>query len=274
MRPAAILLFLTVALPGGASGQDPQGPPPPTSNRVEAGSGVHELLPDLGRIGAEVGVFGGYSSNPYGVGRGYDLGGFIDLPLRRVPGGKLSYRILIALSHGVSDPFTITDPVAYVANLASGADRESALLGPPRAPFPVRRDVVTRLRVLEVSPFALKYTILRLDEARLRPYLAAGLDFAVVISRQDPVADESREFTGTAPFDDPLIGGLVAQAPELTALGLPTGQGHVAPGFHAEAGIEVRVSRGVSFNAEYRLLGIDGTKARLHSVTGAVGFHW
>lgn len=274
MRPSTIALLLVAVFPGVAPGQEPRGAPPPTSQRVEAGSDVHELLPDLGRIGAEVGIFGGLSSNPYGVGRGYDLGGFVDLPLFRAPGGKLSYEILIALSHGVSDPFTITNPLAYVANLASGADRGAALAGPPRAPFPVRRQVRTRLRVLEVSPFAFKYTITRFDAARIRPYLAAGLDFAVVISRQDPVLDESLEFTGSAPFDDPLIGGIVSQAPELTARGLPTGQGHVSPGFHVQGGLEIRVSKGVSFGAEYRFAGIDGTKARLHSVTGALGFHW
>src|SRR6185295_18198983 len=111
---------------------------------------------------------GGLSRNPYEVGGGYDLGGFIDLPLARAPGGKLSYEILISLSHGVSDPFTITNPLAYVANLATGADPASALAGPPRAPFPVRRQVRTRLHVLEVSPFAFKYTITRLDEAHIR----------------------------------------------------------------------------------------------------------
>ena len=269
---SSLLLLVLAGVP--ALAQEPQGAPPPTSQRVEAGSGVHELLPGIGRIGAQVGVFGGLSSNPYEVGRGYDLGGYIDLPLAKAPGGKLSYEILISLSHGQSDPFTITNPLAYLANLASGANRDAALAGPPRAPFPVRRQVRTRLRVLEVSPFAFKYTVTRFDEARIRPYVSVGLDFAVVISRQDPVSDESLEFTGTAPFDDPLIGGIVAQAPELAARGLPTGQGHVAPGFHAQGGIEIRVSKGVSFNADYRFAGIDGTKARLQSMTGALGFHW
>jgi hypothetical protein len=274
MRLGLASLVLLAFGPLPLMAQEPQGAPPPTSQRVEAGSGVHELLPGIGRIGAEVGIFGGLSSNPYEVGRGYELGGYIDLPLARAPGGKLSYEILMSLSHGLSDPFTITNPLAYVANLAAGADREAALAGPPRAPFPVRRQVRTRLRVLEVSPFAFKYTVTRFDGARIRPYFAAGIDFAVVISRQDPVGDESSQFTGTAPFDDPLIGGIVAQAPELTARGLPTGQGHVAPGFHAQGGVEVRVSKGVSLNADYRVAGIDGTRARLQSLTGALGFHW
>ena len=65
--------------------QGPVGPPPPTSAKPDPGLDVHELLPDIGRIGAEVGVFAGASFNPYGAGTGVTGGGFIDLPLSRVP---------------------------------------------------------------------------------------------------------------------------------------------------------------------------------------------
>lgn len=268
-----LLLMAALASPA-ALAQEPSGGPPPSGATVELRGTPRELLPDIGKIGAQVAIVAGGSWNPYEVGQGFVAGGFIDLPLRRAPGGKLSYEILLTLSDATSDPFQITDPVAVVANLAAGASFSAALQGPPSAPFPVRRDVTTRLRVLQVSPFALKYTITRLDDARLRPYLGAGLDFVVVISRQDPERDESLVFTGTSPFDDALIGGLIAQAPELGARGYPSGQGNMSFGFHVNAGVEIRLSKGLSLNADYRFSGLDGAEHRLHAVTGALGFHW
>jgi len=270
-RLAGIALALAPA--PRSAGQEPAGPPPPSSSRTDAGGPVHELLPDLGRMGAEVGVFGGASWNPYETGSGFEVGGFIDLPLVRVPGGKLSYEMLVAMSQARSAPFLITDPIAYVANLAAGASPAAALAGPPQAPFPVRREVTTLLHLLTVSPFALKYTLLALDRARLRPCFGAGLDLLVVITRQDPEGEESLQFMGTSPFDDPLIGGLVAQAPELAARGIPTGQGNLEFGGHAMAGLEVRLSRALSLNLAYRFTQVGGHQ-HAHALGGALGFHW
>jgi opacity protein-like surface antigen len=253
--------------------QPPAGPPPPTSGQANAGPEVHELLPDLGRIGAQVGVTGGVSFDPYDTGTGFDVGGFIDLPLARVPGGKLSYEILLAYSDAESSPFTVTDSVAYVANLAAGASPSAALAGPPQAPFPVRRDARLALRLLQISPFSLKWTLLGLDHARLRPFFGAGLDFIVVITQVNPVRDESLQFTGTAPFDAPLIGGQIAQAPELEVRGVPSGQGNLELGGHAMAGFEIRLARGVSLNLEYRFTQI-GKGSRLQTINGGLGIHW
>ena len=253
--------------------QAPAGPPPPTSAKPEAGLDVHELLPDIGRIGAEVGAFAGASFNPYGAGTGVSGGGFIELPLSRVPGGKLSYEILIGFSQATSDPFSATNPIAYVANLAAGASPAAALAGPPAAPFPVTRDVTLNLRLLQVSPFSLKWTFLVGGGARFRPFLTFGGDFMVVISSADPVSAESLQFTGTSPFDATLIGGLVAQSPELQARGLPSGQGNLELGGHAGAGFELRISRGVSLDVDYRFTQI-GTSAHLQGVHGGFGIHW
>lgn len=253
--------------------QAPAGPPPPTSTRPSAGLDVHELLPDIGRIGAEAGAFGGASFNPYEAGTGVSVGGFIDLPLSRVPGGKLSYEILIGFSQATSDPFSATNPIAYVANLASGASPAAALAGPPQAPFPVRRDVTLNLRVLQVSPFSLKWTFLGKGGARFRPFLSLGGDFLVVITSADPVRAESLQFTGTSPFDEALIGGLVAQSPELAARGVPSGQGNLEVGGHAGGGFELRVSRGVSLNFDYRFTQI-GKNAHVQAVNGGFGIHW
>ena len=79
---------------------------------------------------------------------------------------------------GIETGHAVFEVVGEVNNLA----------GTPDAPFPVRRQVRTRLRVLDVSPFALKYTITALDRARLRPYVAAGADIVVVITKQIPTA--------------------------------------------------------------------------------------
>ena len=272
-RLLAVLGWAAFLGAAGAGAQDESGPPPPSSSRTSAGPEVHELLPDIGRIGSEVGILAGPSFNPYEVGGGFQVGGFIDLPLVRVPGGKLSYEILIAFSDAKSDPFTTTNAVAYVANLAAGASPSAALAGPPAAPFPVRREVTTRLHLLQVAPFSLKYQIQTLDHARVRPYFGAGLDFLVVITRQDPVRDESLAFTGTAPFDAGLIAALIAQAPELTARRVPTGQGNMEIGGHAMAGVEVRVSRGLSLNLDYRFTRI-GSTGSLHAVNAALGIHW
>jgi opacity protein-like surface antigen len=273
-RRRAALALLSMLLPAAAAAQQPSGPPPPAGGGGDRGPEVHELLPDIGRIGAQAGVMVGASWNPYDIGQGIQAAGYIDLPLTRVPGGKLSYEIVIGLSRAESDPFTVTNPLAFVANLAAGASPDDALAGPPAAPFPVRRSVKTRLRLMEVSPFGLKYTIRSLDHVRLRPYAVAGFDFRVVITEQTPLADESLVFTGTAPFDDPLIAGVVAQAAELTARGTPTGQGNIELGWHAGGGLEIRVSRGLSLNLDYRFARAGGDNSSLHAVSGALGFHW
>ena len=267
------LLGMALLGVGTAGAQEPAGPPPPSSQRTSAGPEVHELLPDIGRIGSEVGILAGPSWNPYDVGGGWQVGGFIDLPLVRVPGGKLSYEILVAFSDAESGPFTTTNAVAYVANLAAGASPAAALAGPPAAPFPVRRDVTTRLHLLQVAPFSLKYQIQSFDHLRLRPYFGAGLDFVVVITRQDPVRDESLAFTGTAPFDAGLIAALIAQSPELEERKVPTGQGNMEIGGHAVAGFEVRLSRGLSLNLDYRFTRV-GSSGTLHAVNAALGVHW
>jgi len=271
---ATLLATGLLAGAGSAAAQEPAGPPPPSSRVEDRGAAVLELLPALGRIGAQAGLIVGLSRNPYGVGPGVQAAGYLDVPLGRVAGGKLSYEILVGLSHARSDPFAITDPLAYVANLAVGASPAAALAGPPGAPFPVVRSVRTRLRVLEVAPFALKYTVTALDHVRLRPYLSAGTDVVVVITRQTPEQDESLLFRGTSPFDGPLLGGLVAQSPELQARGIPTGQGDIEAGFHAGGGVELRLGKGLSLNVDYRLTGIGGARHRLHAFSSGLGIHW
>ena len=60
------------------------------------------MLPDIGHIGAELGFFVGGATNPYKDNTGFASGGYIDLPWKNVPGGKLSYEIMIGLQRSVT----------------------------------------------------------------------------------------------------------------------------------------------------------------------------
>ena len=66
--------------------------PPPAPGKPGAADPL-ELLPAIGKIGAEVGLHGGWSRNPYSLGSGAQGAGFINLPLKKAGGGVLSYEI-------------------------------------------------------------------------------------------------------------------------------------------------------------------------------------
>jgi hypothetical protein len=262
-----------IAAASTASAQTPAGGPPPSSPRTDGGY-VHELLPDLGHIGAQVGFRSGFCVNPYDAGRGPCGGGFVALPVARALGGRLSYEIQIDFARSRGGTFTITNPLAYVANLAAGAPPAAAAVGPPGAPFPVRREVRTELRLLRVSPFGLRYSFSSGAVPRLRPYLSLGPDIVVVLTRQDPVRDEIADPLAAAAFDGPLIGGLTAQAPELADLGLPSGQGNLRVGGHGAFGVELRLSSRLSVNVEYAFTAIESSGGGQHAAVGVLGFHW
>lgn len=228
---ARTLLLVLCLAAAPALAQEPTGPPPPSGPKTSAGPEVHELLPDIGRIGAEVAVFAGPSWNPYRAGAGVELGGYADLPLFRVPPGKVSYQLFLGLSLARSEPFTVA-----------------------------ARSVRTRLRLLHVSPFALKWTVTRLDHLRLRPSLAVGADVLLAFTRQE-AADG-----GGLPF--------ASQAPELAVRGVPSDQGSLALGGHAAAGLELRVCKGVSLNLEYRPADGDGLAAPHRRGPLAGGGEW
>jgi hypothetical protein len=271
-RLSAMSVGLALIVAGGAGAQEAAGPPPDSSSR--GGLYVHELLPDIGVIGAQAGLVGGVCWNAYEAGRGVCAGAFLSVPLRRLGRGRLSYELDISLTKGRSEPFLITDYIAYVANLAAGVPPAAALAGPPGAPFPVRRLVRTELRVLHVSPFGLRYALSSGGVRRVRPYVGLGVDAVVVLSTQNPVSRESAATPGAEVFEGPLIGGLVAQAPELAARGFPTGQGNLRVGAHGALGVELRTSERLSVNAEYRFTAIEGAGGGTGALTAAIGFHW
>jgi opacity protein-like surface antigen len=229
MRLANRALVLAMALGAAtAQAQEPSGPPPPSTGKERSGPDLRELLPDIGRIGAEVGVLAGVSGNPYETGPGGIVGGFIDLPLFRLGAGKVSYEIAMAVTLAKGDPFAATE-------LVRG--------------FPVTRSVSTRLRAVDVSPFSLKYA---LRGGRFRPYLTLGADVLIATTRDDPPSESSeREDRGT-----------------------PRGAATIELGGHAGAGFEIRVTSGLSWNAEYRFARFEGRNARLHAAVTGFGIHW
>ena len=79
-----------------------------------------ELVPEIGKIGAQVGLLLGASGSPFRLGSGSLTGGYIDLPLIDRPAwlhGKLSYEISIGMTQSRTT-FDTTSNVAQVANLA------------------------------------------------------------------------------------------------------------------------------------------------------------
>ena len=66
---------------------------------------------------------------------------------------------------------------------------------------------------------------------------------------------------------------LLRQAPELAARNYPTGQGNIDLGAHASLGLELRLSRRLSGNVDYRFSAV-GSGERLHHVALALGLHW
>lgn len=256
-------LIMTVGLPAPARAQEPSAPPP--SPGAPGSAEPLELLPAIGRIGAEVGVHGGWSKNPYSLGAGGQGVGFINLPLKKLGAGVLSYELTVRFARSTSDPITITNPLAFIGNLAATGRGDTG-------PFPYKRAVRSVGSIFLVEPVGFKYAIHSFG--RFRPYAVAGVGVGVVITREVPEADASLVFTGTAPFDADLIAGLVAQAKELEALGRPTGQGNLEIAGHAGAGFEYRVSPGLSFQADYRFTKLSGRNASMQIASAGIGIHF
>ncbi len=257
------LALVLLGLPSDGRAQE-EATPPPAPGKPGAADPL-ELLPAIGRIGAEVGAHFGWSQNPYSLGSGTQGAGFINLPLKRAGGGVLSYEISIRFARSTSDPVTITNPVAFLGNLIVTGRGETG-------PFPYRRSVRSVGSVFLVEPVGLKYAIHSFG--RFRPYLVVGAGAAVVITKEVPARDESTLFAGTAPFDADLIAGVVAQSPELAALGRPTGQGNIEVAGHVGAGFEYRLSPGFSFQADYRYTRLGGANASMQIASAGVGIHF
>lgn len=226
-----------------------------------------ELLPNLGQIGAATSFSAGRHLGIYSGSGGSFFQGAVELPLLRAPGGKVLYEFSAGLISQQS-PIRITSNVAQVANLAllGPGQLQDALRGIGSAPFPVSINATTDLSLLQVSPFTLKYRFNLLDRFRLRPYALLGFGTYVTISSQNsvsglrPDANLSPEqiallrnlFGNGAPFGGSLIGGQIAASPEVSALGIPSGQGAIHIGLLSGAGVEWRIRPRFSLGVDYR----------------------
>lgn len=225
-----------------------------------------ELLPDLGHIGAEVGLLVGGSQNPFKSNEGFFAGGFIDLPVKRIKGGKLSYEILIGAQRTVSTQQTTSGVIALVNSALN-----TALGNPPSVnnllgPLPVTNKVRERLTVLTVVPASFKYTILSFDKQNIRPYVVAGLGTYVGLSSQKLVDFDAAKYINNPAVSSLLnallngaqIGGLAPIAPELRSRGVSAGQGDFRFGLNAGGGMEIRVSPRFSIGFDYRINKLEG----------------
>jgi len=264
-----------------------------------------ELVPEVGKIGAEVGLLLSGSLNPFKLNAGQFAGGFIDLPLADRPRwlhGKLSYEISIGLSQS-NTTFNTTSNVAQVANLAvldtvyptrGLQNAQEAGSGTGSAPFYTTMSTSTRLRLLLIVPFSIKYTSTVFDRIRLRPYAVLGFGTFVTIDSQNPsrgtpptyglrpdaslppevLALLQQSFGGQAPFGATLVAGQISNSSQLVARGLPAGNGNIDFGLHTAAGITYRLTRDLSlgFDAQYnRIAGSNGGFTTLGS---RIGFHF
>ena len=261
-----------------------------------------ELIPEVGKIGAEVGVLLTGASNPFELNRGGFYGGYIDLPLVDRPAwlhGKISYEILVGLSRSQTR-VTSTSNVAQVVNLAaltalnpSGGlqNISDAVSGTGSAPFPVTTSNKLNLRLLQVAPFSLKYASTALDRWRVRPYALLGLGIYVSIHDENPIASGSgvrsdatlsqailqaiqQAFGGKAPFGAPLVAGQIGQSPELVARGLPGGNGDIGIGMETGGGLEFRLTKTLSLGFDLRYNKISGSNGNFFTYGSRIGIHF
>lgn len=276
--------------PGGSPSPSPA--PPPASSGYTA---PRELLPDIGHIGAELGFFVGGATNPYKDNTGFASGGYIDLPWKKVPGGKLSYEIMIGLQRSVTTQQTSSGVNALVNTAlnnylySAGLETLPSVTDYLTTPLPVTSIVQERSKVLTVAPFELKYTITKLG--RFRPYVVAGLGAYVWIGSDNntqtfnanaalgslaslPVGSSTLGATLNAILQGSQIGGLAPTAPELAARGVPHGQGNVLFGGQIGGGAEVRITPKLSMGFDVRHNQVEGKNSGFNTFAFNQGLHW
>ena len=289
-RQPPVLAITAASLPESAffnneAGPGAPEPPAPAPAPVAAVQPTtpRELLPAIGYIGAQVGFLLGGSQNPFKANNGFFTGGYIDLPLKKVPGGKLSYEILVSLQRS-----TTRTPTTSAANVLVNAIANVELGTPPGlgnlfGPLPITSVVKERSTVLSVVPVEFKYTVTALDRLRVRPYAVVGLGTYVGLSSQNNTQSfDATKVLGAgalasavnALLQGPQIGGVVPAAPELRARGVPNGQGDVRFGIQYGGGLEFRFSPKYSFGFDYRQNHLEGINSGFNSFTFKQGIHF
>lgn len=276
----------------------PGGSPSPSPSPSAASSGYmapRELLPDIGQIGAELGFFVGGATNPYKDNQGFASGGYIDLPWKNVPGGKLSYEIMIGLQRSVTTQQT-TSGVNVLVNtalnnylVAAQLEALPSVTNYLTGPLPITSVVQERSKVLTVAPFELKYALTRLG--RFRPYAVGGLGAYVWIGSDNntatfnantalgslaglPVGTSTLGATLNAILQGSQIGGLVPTAPQLAARGVPHGQGNIMFGGQIGGGAEFRITPRLSIGADVRHNFVEGKSSGFSTFAFKQGLTW
>jgi len=271
----------------------PSPAPPPVSSGYTA---PRELLPDIGQIGAQLGFFVGGATNPYKDNTGFASGGFIDLPWKNVPAGKLSYEIMIGLQRSVTTQ-TSTSGVNVLVNTAlnnylveAGLEPLPNLTNYLAGPLPaLTQTVEERSKVLTVAPFELKYAVTKLG--RFRPYAVGGLGAYVWIGSDNntasfnansalgslaslPVGSSTLGATLNALLQGSQIGGLAPTSPELAARGVQHGQGNIMFGGQIGGGVDIRISPKLSLGADFRHNFVEGKNSGFSTFAFKQGFNW
>jgi len=291
-----VLPTVNAALLTGYMSPPSPSPTPAPTPVVATNSPPRELLPDIGHIGAELGFFVGGATNPYKDNKGFATGGFIDLPWKKVRGGKLSYEIMIGLQRATTTQ-TSTSGVNVLVNtaihnylVAAGVEELPSLTDYLAGPLPaLSQTVQERSKVLTVAPFELKYTITKWG--KFRPYVVGGLGTYVWIGSDSNVGTFNANtalgsLAGLQVGDTTLgaavnsllqgsqIGGLAPTSPELAARGVPHGQGNLLFGAQLGGGFEFRISPRLSWGADFRRNQVEGSNASFNTFTFKQGFHW
>lgn len=261
----AALLIVAVA-PLATAAPDPA-PVAAEAQAAQSAPGTpRELLPDLGQIGAQVALLGGIATSPFKADRGTLIGAVIDLPIAKAGSGKLSYEIAITNQRANTD-VRITSPLSAVGDLLAADGLGNTLTSKTLSSLknlPAKEN----LDVLAVLPFGLKYTVMSLDHARVRPYLVGSMGVYVTISKQDPSVTADARLAGA------FIGGISPESPELTARGMPSGQGDIRLGGNVGGGLEIRAAHRASIGFEYRFHKIQGTNGQFSTAVGKLGLHF
>lgn len=252
-----------------------------------------ELLPDIGHIGAQVGLLTGGTTNPYKDNAGFSAGGYIDLPLKKIGSGKLSYEIMVGLQQSQTTQSTTSGVNvlangivnSYLGNNAGNTSLASYLTGP----LPVTTNVTENAKELTVAPVLLKYAFN--TNGRFRPYVVAGLGMYVWIGSETNTsyfnANSALGSLANAPVGSTTlgailnsllqgnqIGGLAPEASQMAARGIPGGQGNLMFGGQYGGGFEYRFTPKYSFGMEVRRNQVEGSYASFTSFAISQGIHW
>lgn len=251
-------------------------PVSPSASSVRPQASSRKTLSEDDRYGASYGLLIGGSTNPFVADSGSFIGGFFDLPFKKLPslGGELSYEFMFGLQRTTTQNQQVTSGFFAVVN--------KALSGNFFSPLPVTLSTEERMKILTFVPFSLKYTMTKFEKHRFRPYGIVGAGTYVTITSQNTKGFDAGKFIpdpalaglANALLNGPLLGGLVPGAPELRARSLPLGVGDVRFGVNFGGGFEYRLSPAFSIGLDYRGNKVEGRNSFFSTIAFKPTFHF